>query len=80
MKKKSLIISSLIILVVTFVFIVFLEGFFSYFFSSKYFKSKKEFNSYVEDTLLKNQESSLDPYNQKLKSVGRTISNRLVAL
>ena len=76
MKIKSLALSTIIILIVSIFLIFFLEGIFSYIYSSKYFKQKKEFASFQKNILLKNQKFSIDPYNQKKKSRGRTLSNR----
>lgn len=76
MKIKSLALSTIIVLIVSIFFIFFLEGIFSYIYSSKYFKQKKEFESFQKNILLKNQKFSIDPYNQKKKSKGRTLSNR----
>lgn len=76
MKIKSLITSAFIISIFTLILFILIEGMLSYFYSSNYLNQKKEFESFGTNKLLKNQVSSLDPYNQKLKSLGRTLANR----
>ena len=76
MKIKSLITSAFIISIFTLILFILIEGILSYFYSSNYLNQKKEFKSFETNKLLKSQVSSLDPYNQKLKSLGRTLANR----
>lgn len=69
--KSFLIISTFCLLI-----IILLEGVFSYYYSLNFASTKDKRDTYKENTISRSDDNSIDPYNNKLKTVHRKLANR----
>ena len=76
MNYKKKIIFSVLLILFPIILVIFIEGLLSFIYSSNYFSYKNSHENIKKNQVSKLEKTSIDPYNNKIKSYQRRLANR----